>query len=265
MDLDVNGRRVFAATGGIDFDPALPAIVFIHGGSLDRTQWKLQTRYFAWHGHGVLALDLPGHGRSEGPLLASIADMAAWLLDLLEAAGVARAALVGHSMGALVALDAAARAPERVSALSLLGAAFPMAVTDLLLEPAKANDHLALDRFIAWCYGPEASMGGNVMPGMWLAGGGMRVVERSGDGVLYADLMACRDYADGAASAAKVACPVQFVLAEKDIMTPLKHARAFAETFPTPPRIDVLAGAGHMMMEEVPDATLDALRAFLEG
>src|SRR3954454_24961372 len=113
MELQVAGRAVYASTGGQAFAADRPSVVFIHGAGMDHTVWALQTRWFAHHGRNVLAFDLPGHGRSDGPALRTIGEMADWLLQALDAAGTAEAALVGHSMGALVALDAAARAPER--------------------------------------------------------------------------------------------------------------------------------------------------------
>ena len=76
MDLTVNGRKAYAYTGGKPFDPKLPAVVFIHGAEHDHCVWTLQTRYLAHHGRGVLAVDLPGHGRSDGPPLASVEEMA---------------------------------------------------------------------------------------------------------------------------------------------------------------------------------------------
>jgi pimeloyl-ACP methyl ester carboxylesterase len=69
MELTVNRRKVFAATGGRPFDAALPTVIFLHGAGMDHTVWALQTRYFAHHGQGVLAVDLPGHGRSGGSAL----------------------------------------------------------------------------------------------------------------------------------------------------------------------------------------------------
>ena len=76
MELTVDGNAVFAATGGKDFDPHLPVLLFIHGAGNDRTAWRLQTRYFAYHGRAVLAIDLPGHGRSGGAPLTSIQALA---------------------------------------------------------------------------------------------------------------------------------------------------------------------------------------------
>src|SRR5271168_734107 len=106
MQLSVNGVEAFLATGGKPFDKSLPAVVFLHGAGFDHTTWALHSRWFAHHGYGVLALDLPAHGRSSGAPLPAITDMADWTVALLDAAGVATARLVGHSMGSLISLEA---------------------------------------------------------------------------------------------------------------------------------------------------------------
>lgn len=262
MDFQVDGRKAFATTGGKAFDPARPVVVFVHGASFNHTVWALQTRYFAWHGHAVLALDLPGHGRSEGPLLERIEDMADWLIRALDAAGVDQAALAGHSMGAMVALDAAARYPERVRSLALLGCAFPMRVNDALLSSARANAHIAMDLTNSWGYGRAAQRGGHRVPGLWMMRAGLRTLERAGDDVLYTDMNACNAYEGGAEAAARVQCRSRFILGERDMMTPLKSARALAERF-ADADVVVLPGIGHIMMDEAPDATLDALRGIV--
>src|SRR5208282_4878730 len=99
MRLIVEGREIFAGTGGRDFDPALPTVIFLHGAGFDHSVWALLARSFAYHGFGVLAPDLPGHGRSGGAPLSSIAALADWTAALIDAAGVRAARLVGHSMG----------------------------------------------------------------------------------------------------------------------------------------------------------------------
>lgn len=262
MDLSVDGRAVFAATGGRPFDPALPAIVFIHGAGMDHSVWSLQTRYFAHHGRGVLALDLPGHGRSAGPGLDGIEPMAAWLGRLLDAAGLERAALVGHSMGALVALGAAAALGQRVRALALLGAASRMPVHPDLLAAAKADDRLACDLVTSWGHGPAGHLGGNRAPGLWLMGGAERVLERAGPGGLFRDLAACDAYDGAAAAAARVACPCLVLIGAADRMTPAKAGRALAGRIESA-RVVEIPACGHMTMRERPDQTLDALRTVL--
>ena len=112
MRLAVQGRGVYAYTGGKPFDPALPCVVFLHGAMQDHSAWTLLARWFAHHGHAVLALDLPGHMRSEGPALDSNEAMADWTLALMDTLDIERVALVGHSMWSLVVLEATARRPQ---------------------------------------------------------------------------------------------------------------------------------------------------------
>ena len=261
MELKVDGNDVFCATGGRDFDPALPTTVFVHGASFDRTVWKLQARYFAWHGSNVLAVDLPGHGNSGGAPLTTIEAMADWLTRVLDAAGVDQAALVGHSMGGQVVLDCAGRHGARVRALALLGGALTIPVNAALMDPAAADDHLAFDLLNVWGYGRRAQLGVHRMPGLWMMRGGLRVMERAAKGVLHTDLMATNAY-DGSAAAAAVACPTLVVIGEKDLMTPAKAGHALVAAVPNATSV-MFPGLGHIMLEEDPDATLDALRDFL--
>jgi pimeloyl-ACP methyl ester carboxylesterase len=261
MELAVDGRRVFAATGGRAFDAAAPAVMFIHGAGFDHTAWQLQARYFAHHGRAVLAIDLPGHGRSEGPALPSIAAAAEWVGRLLDAAGAKNAALVGHSMGALIALATAARLPERVRALALLGVAAKMPVHPDLLAAAERNEPRAGALIVDWGFGPAAHLGGHRAPGLWMMGGGLQTLLRAAPGALATDLAACAAYDGAEADAAKVRCPTLLVLGAADKMTPLKGGLALAARI-AGARV-VRLDCGHMMMAERPDATLDALREAL--
>ncbi|MDA0703099.1 MAG: alpha/beta hydrolase [Proteobacteria bacterium] len=264
MELSVRGKPVFAATGGRVFDPALPAVVFVHGAGMDHTVWSMQTRFFAHHGHSVLAIDLPGHGRSAGPALESIEAQGAWVLDLIAAAGTGRTALVGHSMGSLAVLDASRQGPDRTERLALLGAAERMPVHPALLAAAERNEPTAWDMITGWGFGRSAQLGGHRGPGLWMTGGGRRLLARAPDGVLHADLAACNAYEDAVLAADTVACPTLLICGRDDRMTPVKGAAALCEAF-ADGRMTILEGAGHMMMIERPDETLDALKDFLGG
>lgn len=259
MQLTVNGAQVFAATGGRTFDPSAPLIVFLHGGGMDHSVWALLARWFAHHGCSVLAPDMPGHGRSDGAPLTSIAAMAEWTAALIDAVGARSARLVGHSMGSLVALEFAAREPSRVVALGLVGSAAEMPVAPELLDAARANDHAAIDMVTIWGFGFAASLGGSLAPGAWMCGGGARLLERAKSGVLFADLNACNAYKDGLASAGKVKAPARIVLGERDLMTSPKRGRELAAAI-TGAQVIVLPASGHMLMQERPDALLAALR-----
>ncbi len=261
MELRVDGNPVFAATGGRPFSTDRPAVVMIHGAGMDHIVWALQARSLAHRGRAVLALDLPGHGRSAGPALTSIAEMAAWLVRFLDAAGIAQAALCGHSMGALIALAAAASAPDRVRRVALLGVAAHMPVHPDLLAAAKADPGLAADLITSWGHGPVGHFGGQPAPGLWLMGGSQSLLERAEAGVLASDLEACNGY-DAGPVAARITCPVLLLLGSEDRMTPPAKARALAEAIPGAVTT-LLPGVGHMMMGEAPDAVIDALLGFL--
>lgn len=262
MDLIVAGQPVYAATGGRPFEAAKPAVVFLHGAGMDHTVWALQTRWFAHHGFSVLAVDLPGHGRSGGAPLPSVDALADWTAVLIAAAGLEEAMLVGHSMGALVALDCAARHGGLVSRLALLGVAPKMPVHPDLLAAAAADDPKAFDLICDWGHGPTGHLGGHRAPGLWMLGGAGQLLATSRPGALSRDLVNCNAYLDAVERAAAVACPTLLLLGERDKMTPARAGRKLAEGI-ADAEIVVLPGTGHMMMLERPDETLDALKAFV--
>jgi pimeloyl-ACP methyl ester carboxylesterase len=261
MLLDVHGHQAYCYTGGRLFDPALPAIMLLHGAQNDHSVWALQSRALAHRGHAVLAPDLPGHGRSSGPPLSTVEAMAAWALAVLDAAGAGRALLAGHSMGSLIALEAAYSAPQRVSGLALLGATYPMRVSDTLLEAARSEQDAAIEMVAAWSHA-------SWLPGPSTAGPGtsvrnaarrlmQRIAARGADGLFHTDFAACNAYANGEAAAASVACPTLFVQGRKDMMTPPRSAQLLTGGVKHASVVGV--DAGHAMMSEAPDAVLDAM------
>jgi pimeloyl-ACP methyl ester carboxylesterase len=260
MFVEVDGARAFVATGGQGLQPGLPTVAMIHGSGLDHSVWALHSRWFAHHRRNVVALDLPGHGRSGGAALRSIAEMADWTVRLLDALRIETAALVGHSMGTLVAVEAAARHASRVRALGLVGAATAIPVHPDIVAAAEKNSHDAIEMLAIWGTGFAAGLGGCLAPGMWMLGGAEKLWERAAPGVLHADLIACTTYTNGPAAAASVICPTIIVQGSRDAMTPLRGAQALAKTV-AGASLTVLDGAGHMLLTERPDEVLAALAA----
>jgi len=266
MELIVNGARTFCYTGGKPFDAGKPTIVFLHGVLNDHSVWILQTRWFAHHGWNVLAPDLPGHCKSEGEPPKSVEEAAAFVLALLDAAGVQKAALVGHSFGSLVALEAAARAPQRVTHLALVGTACPMKVSPALLENAQQQPRKAIDMVNVYSHSLLAPPPSALGPGSWLYGGSralMRRVLASNPqvNVFHRGFAACDSYTGGEAAMAQVQCPVLFVLGKADAMTPPKAAQPLQQKARN--GRTVLVDGGHAMMTEAPDQVLFALRDFM--
>jgi len=258
VQLTINGDDVYVATGNRDLDPAKRTVLFVHGTGQDHSIWVLPTRYFVRHDRNVLAVDLPGHGRSGGAPLKNVEAMSDWLVKVLDATGISSAAVVGHSLGSLVAIAVAARHPQRVRAIALVGTTVPMPVSDVLLEKAKENQHEAIEMLNFWGFSKAAQLGGNATPGNWMLGGGLRLMEKAGPGVIYADLVACNGYLDGMEHAKSVACPALLILGERDMLTPVRSAMRLTDALPSAERV-VLEGSGHALLAERPDSVLDQL------
>ena len=264
MDFTLDGRKAFAYTAAHALDAAKPTVAFVHGAGLDHSWWGLQSRYFGYHGWNAFAVDLPGHGRSEGPPLPAVEAMADWGLRALAANGIGKVSVVGHSMGALIALAAAASAPERVERIAMIGVAFPMKVGDAFLDAAKRNDAAAYDMETIWGHAAQVPFAGNPNPGMWMYGDTLARLARLAPGVLHNDLNACNTYAGGMAAAAKVKCPALFILGRRDVMTPPKGAADLAKAIAGSRTVQI-GLSGHSLMAEAPDDTLDALTGFFSA
>ncbi|MDW8336346.1 MAG: alpha/beta hydrolase [Tepidimonas sp.] len=271
MQIDVHGAALYAYTGGRPFEPGRPTVVFIHGVLNDHSVWILQSRYLAHHGFNVLAIDLPGHGRSGGEPPSSVEQAAQTVIALLDALQLPQAALVGHSFGSLIALQAAAQAPARVARLALVGTAFPMRVSPALLETSLNAPLRAIEMVNVFSHSTLAPPPSALGPGTWLHGASralMRRVLASNPQVnlFHRGFAACDSYRGGEAAARALVCPVQFILGTRDQMTPPKAAQPLidgAQAAGVPVQV-VRLPAGHALMTEAPDGVLQALHGWLK-
>ena len=270
MELSVNSHKTYCYTGGKAFDATQPTVVFIHGVLNDHSVWGLQSRYLANHGWNVLALDLPGHCRSEGDAPASVEEAASFIAALLDAAGVQRAALVGHSWGSLIALEAASRLKDRVSHLVLVGTAFPMKVSPALLEASLNEPMKALNLVNVFSRSTLAPPPSGLGPGTWVYGASLALGRRvlasnSKVNVFHRGFKACDSYANGESAVQAISCPVLFVLGAQDQMTQPKAAQGLISAARHAGKnVQVVKLAvGHQQMSEAPDETLFAIRDFI--
>jgi pimeloyl-ACP methyl ester carboxylesterase len=266
MKFTIDGRTAYAYTGGKPFDPALPGIVFIHGALHDHGCWIQQSRYLAHHGYAVLAVDLPGHGRSEGPPL-DVVEAGRWVSELVAASGLKHLVLAGHSMGSLIALEAAARLGEAVSQLFMVGTAYPMKVSAQLLELAQRDPLKAIDLVNGLSHSSLAAKPSHPGPGFWLHGGNRSLMRRSqrvwtGGNLFHFDFSACDAYAGAEAAAPAVRCPVTLILGQSDQMTQPRAAASLITLLK--PKVVTLK-SGHNLMAEVPDGVLDAMLTTLRA
>ena len=270
MKFHVNGHETYAYTGGKPFHPAQPTVVFIHGVVNDHSVWILQSRYLAHHGWNVLALDLPGHCRSAGDAPSSVEEAAEFIGGVLDAVGVQRAALVGHSWGSLIAMEAAARLKDRISHLVLVGTASPMKVSPQLLELSHKTPRKALEMVNVFSRATLAAPPSALGPGTWVYGANMALGQRVINSnpkvnVFHRGFVACDSYRGGEAAMAQITCPVLFINGAQDQMTPpraaqplIQAAREHGKTVSV-----VTVPMGHHQMNESPEETLQALRRFL--
>jgi len=265
MNIHLDGHSVYAYTGGKPLDPSLPGVVFVHGALHDHSVWILQSRYLAHHGHAVLAVDLPAHGRSAGAPL-DVAQAGRWLARLVEASGLRRTALVGHSMGSLIALEAAANLGARASALVMVGTAYPMKVSPKLLDLCQRDALAAIDLVNTLLHSTHAAKPSHPGPGFSIHGSNRALMRRTqrgcGDGNLFlADFSACDAYGGLEAAARQIVCPVTLLLAARDQMTPPQATAPLVAALK--PRVVTLP-VGHNLMAEAPDGVLNAISEALK-
>lgn len=260
MNVAVDGHGVFVHTGGEPFDAARPAVVLVHGAGMDHSVWRYQSRRLAASGWAVVAPDLPGHGRSGGDLLASIAAMGAWVGRLTDVLGVVRPVIVGHSLGSLVALWVAAHG--EVAGVVLFGPSDHMLVHPDLQDAADRRDRLAIDLILGWTHTGDSRLGGHLEAGSWKRALLERLLERHLEGALAIDLRAVSRH-DPVADAVDAEVPALVVLGSADRMTPVGAGRALASHLAADAELLEIDGGSHVVFLEQPTEVMPALLSWL--
>ena len=262
MRFEVNGKAVYASTGGRDHQEGAPWLIFLHGAGSSHLVWSQQSRSFAYGGYNVLAIDFPGHNLSSGEPLENVEAQADWLIDVMGQLNIDKVSLVGHSQGGLVALSLASKAPEKVEKIVFVATAAAIPVNDMLISAAETKQHRAKSSMTAWGLGPEAHHYDNTVPGFSHIGGGLRTMDLNVEEALPIDLKACNAFENGLEMASALQCPTMTVLAGKDKMTPLKFGMKLAEALPNN-QLHVLKHSGHTIPLECAHELNAFMREFL--
>lgn len=252
MNIVVDNYKVNIRTGGYDVNKnKKPTLLLIHGAGMDGTVWQMQTRYLSNKGINALAVDLPGHGASEGSPLKSISEMSNWVIKLLDILSIDSVVIAGHSMGSLIAIETAKNDKNKVQNIILMGTASIMPVHPDLITAAKNNLSIAANLITDWSLGKTQHIGNNPSPGSWMIGSSIQLIMNSSKGVLAQDLIACNEYLDAPNSAKDINQEVLIISGKEDKMTPAKKAKELSNIFKKS-RMVVIEDAGHMMMMEQP-------------
>ncbi len=227
-----------------------PPLLFLHGAGGSHQHWLYQVRDLPRS--ATYALDLPGHGRSEGTGYDTIQAYGDWLVAFLETLGLERAVLVGHSMGGGIALDVALRYPHRVAGLGLVATGARLRVAPALLDGIQHDPKAAVQLICDWAYGPEAP------PEMVRLG--RRQMSAISPQVLYGDLVAC-DAFDVMGRLGEIAVPALILCGTQDRLTPPRYS-AYLRDQIAGATLHLVEGAGHMVMVEKPEAVARAIADF---
>ena len=215
----------------------------MHGSGLSHIVWSLHEQFYSSQGFNVLAVDIPGHGDSEGPSLSSIQEISDWVKDLANELNLKKINFIGHSQGCLVGIDFASRYPELIERLVLVAGSYKLSVNQDLLDLAEAGDEKALLLMMKWGYeGSKAFIGGN--PVKKIINSTREIRE-----ILYVDLRACNNYKSGKDSLEKINCSTLCIFGDLDKMVPLEVGNKMAEKIKNS-KVKVITNCGHMIIFE---------------
>jgi pimeloyl-ACP methyl ester carboxylesterase len=229
-----------------------PPLLLIHGAGGQHTNWPPQVRRLGLA--RAIAPDLPGHGRTAGPVCESVESYAAWLLALMDALGIESFIPVGHSLGGAVALQLALDAPDRVAGLAVVNAGASLPVSAGLIARVREDFGAAVELIVARAYGPAADDN--------LKRLGRRMLAQTPPDVLLSDYLAC-DAFDVSTQLGEVGAPTLVVGAARDKIAPPEWSAALAERLPQA-ELTLVEDAGHMLPVEYPDKLAGLIRGWLE-
>ena len=243
MIIDIDNKSIYASDAGQGIDSSKDTIVFLHGSGLSSIVWSLVEQFFSNKNFNVISVDLPGHGKSEGPCLDSIEKITDWLEKVFEKLNLKNLIIVGHSQGCLEALEYSFKYKKRLKKIVFIGGSYRMPVNKDLIDLASNGDSDAVKLMMKWSYeGSKNFIGGNPIE---------RIIQSPRDisEVLAVDLIACNNYANGSEAAKAISCPVMFVFGELDKMVKLEVGKKFTSLVKNS-TTHIIVGCGHMIMIE---------------
>jgi len=255
--LEIDDKKVFASDAGQGINKDKDTIVLLHGSGLSHIVWSLTEQYLSNQNYNILAIDLPGHGNSEGKSLKSIEEISDWLEKVFNELSISKMTIIGHSQGCLEALEYYFKYSERVKSLIFVGGSYRMPVNQELIELAENGDNQAVKLMMKWCYEKSKKfIGGNPV---------QKIINSSRDirEILAVDLLACNNYKNGSQAVKSIKCPTLLIFGELDKMVNLEKGKKFSELIPNS-KIYIIKDCGHMIMFEKAFEMREKISEFLK-
>jgi len=253
----IDNKKVFASDASKGINKNKDTIVLLHGSGLSHIVWSLIEKYLSNQNYNILAIDLPGHGNSEGKSLKSIEEISDWLEKVFNELNISKIIIIGHSQGCLEALEYCSKYSKRVKSLVFVGGSYRMPVNQDLIDLAEDGDNQAVKLMMKWSYEHSKNfIGGNPVE---------KIINSPRDirEILAIDLVACNNYKNGFEALKTVNCPTLFIFGELDKMISLEKGKKFAELIPNS-KIHTIKDCGHMIMFEKAFEMREKISEFLK-
>ena len=257
MILEIDDKKVFVSDAGQGVNKDKDTIVLLHGSGLSHIIWSLTEQYLSNQNYNVLAIDLPGHGNSEGNCLKSIEEISEWLEKVFIELNISELTIIGHSQGCLEALEYSSKYSKRVKNLIFIGGSYRMSVNQDLIDLAESGDDKSVQLMMKWSYeNSKKFIGGNPVEKIINSPRNIREV-------LATDLVACNNYKNGSEALRSIKCPTLFIFGELDKMINLEKGKKFAELIPNS-KTHIIKDCGHMIMFEKAFEMREKISEFLK-
>jgi pimeloyl-ACP methyl ester carboxylesterase len=255
---DIGSIKIACWINRNDWDVHKYPLLFIHGSGGNHTIWSHQYGKFHKH-YNIVAVDLPGHGQSAGQGENDIAAYSEWIKTLLQGLHLDKTVLVGHSLGAAIALRCAISYPEQLAGIVCLGGGLQMPVNTFILDYLQTNPpQIAPEVAELICKYSVAKENRALLADIL-----NKSVSLAKADIMYGDLLACnRMDLTGQTDVIKI--PALIMCGAEDKMTPPDLSRQLAASI-SGSVLEIITGAGHMAMIEKPAEVNNSLREFVEA
>ena len=284
--VDIKNHEISYSFNGVSKGIGDPTIVLIHGAGGQEIDWPKAWRTANAQGklmgltpsnqgviklfnaglddYAIYAVDLPGHGKSDGESKSSIDEYSSDVMDFLDTMNLENVCLVGHSMGAAIALNASLSQHWRICSVVAIGGASKMIVNDAILEGLQKTFEATVDNIVkySWHKKTGAIADSQQMAAYFREKAKQRILD-AGSKTVHGDFLACSKF-DLDDRLKEISIPVLVIASDCDRMVPLNVSQEMAGKLPNAKFVS-LEGCGHFQHIEQTSQVATELSYFLSN